>query len=131
MHNRVRMIVASFLVKDLHVPWQRGAAHFMALLRDGDIASNAHGWQWTAGCGTDASPYYRVFNPVTQGLKFDPDGDYVRAYIPELRHIAGKSVHEPWALLDGYAHGYPERILDHAAERDEALARFSAMKDPH
>lgn len=129
MHNRVRMIVASFLVKDLHVPWQRGAAHFMSLLRDGDIASNAHGWQWTAGCGTDASPYYRVFNPVTQGLKFDPEGDYVRTYIPELRHIAGKSVHEPWTLLDGYAHNYPERILDHAAERDEALARFSAMKE--
>jgi deoxyribodipyrimidine photo-lyase len=129
MHNRVRMIVASFLVKDLHLPWQRGAAHFMTLLRDGDIASNAHGWQWTAGCGTDASPYYRVFNPVTQGLKFDPDGDYVRTYIPELRHIAGKSVHEPWTLLDGYAHGYPERILDHATERDEALARFSAMKE--
>jgi deoxyribodipyrimidine photo-lyase len=129
MHNRVRMIVASFLVKDLHVPWQRGAAHFMSLLRDGDIASNAHGWQWTAGCGTDASPYYRVFNPVTQGLKFDPDGDYVRTYIPELRHIAGKSVHEPWTLLDGYAHDYPERILDHAAERNEALARFSAMKE--
>jgi deoxyribodipyrimidine photo-lyase len=131
MHNRVRMIVASFLVKDLHLPWQRGAAHFMTLLRDGDIASNAHGWQWTAGCGTDASPYYRVFNPVTQGLKFDPDGDYVRTYIPELRHIAGKSVHEPWTLLDGYAHDYPERILDHAAERDEALARFSAMKELH
>jgi deoxyribodipyrimidine photo-lyase len=74
MHNRVRMVVASFLVKDLHLPWQRGAAEFMHWLRDGDLASNAHGWQWTAGCGTDASPFYRVFNPVAQGLKFDPQG---------------------------------------------------------
>jgi deoxyribodipyrimidine photo-lyase len=101
----------------------------MTLLRDGDVASNTHGWQWTAGCGTDASPYYRIFNPVTQGLKFDPDGDYVRTYIPELRHIAGKAAHEPWTLLDGYVQDYPERILDHAAERDEALARFTAMKE--
>ncbi|MFZ8911290.1 MAG: cryptochrome/photolyase family protein, partial [Candidatus Nanopelagicales bacterium] len=82
MHNRVRMVVASFLVKDLHLPWQRGAAHFMQWLRDGDLASNSHGWQWTAGCGTDASPYHRVFNPVGQGERFDPDGDYVRRYVP-------------------------------------------------
>jgi deoxyribodipyrimidine photo-lyase len=128
MHNRVRMVVASFLVKDLHLPWQRGAAEFMTWLRDGDLASNAHGWQWTAGCGTDASPFYRVFNPVLQGLKFDPDGDYVRKYVPELRHLPGKSVHEPWKVIDGYAHGYPEPIVDHAAERDAALADFAAIK---
>jgi deoxyribodipyrimidine photo-lyase len=128
MHNRVRMVVASFLVKDLHLPWQHGAHHFMSWLRDGDLASNSHGWQWTAGCGTDASPFYRVFNPVTQGLKFDPDGDYVRQYIPELRHIPGKAVHEPWDTPDGYAHGYPERIVDHRIEREVALTDHSALR---
>ncbi len=128
MHNRVRMVVASFLVKDLHIPWQRGAREFMHWLRDGDLASNTHGWQWTAGCGTDAAPFYRVFNPVLQGLKFDPDGDYVRRYVPELAHLPGKSVHEPWDAPDGYAHGYPERIVDHGAERDAALADFQEIK---
>lgn len=127
MHNRVRMVVASFLIKDLHLPWQRGAAEFMRWLRDGDLASNSHGWQWTAGCGTDASPYYRVFNPVTQGEKFDPTGDYVRRYVPELAHLPGKTAHTPWDSLDGYEHGYPERIVDHAAERLDALARHSAL----
>ncbi len=128
MHNRVRMIVASFLVKDLHLEWQQGAAHFEELLTDFDPASNAHGWQWTAGCGTDASPYYRVFNPVMQGYKFDPHGDYVRKYIPELRHISGAQVHEPWNLIDGLTHGYPAPIVDHAAERVEALARLEEIK---
>ena len=87
MHNRVRMVVASFLVKDLHVAWQHGARFFLRHLRDGDLASNNHGWQWAAGTGTDAAPYLRVFNPVSQGLKFDPDGDYVRRYVPELRGL--------------------------------------------
>lgn len=128
MHNRVRMVVASFLVKDLHLPWQRGAAHFMRWLRDGDLASNSHGWQWTAGCGTDASPYHRVFNPVGQGERFDPDGDYVRRYVPELAHLPGKTAHTPWDTLGGYDHGYPERIVDHSAERLEALDRFARMK---
>ena len=128
MHNRVRMVVASFLVKDLHQPWQRGAAEFMHWLRDGDVASNTHGWQWTAGCGTDASPFYRVFNPISQGLKFDPQGDYVRRYIPELRHLTGKTAHEPWDVLGGYDHGYPEPIVDHKAEREVALADFAAIK---
>ncbi|MFN8169696.1 MAG: FAD-binding domain-containing protein [Candidatus Nanopelagicales bacterium] len=96
MHNRVRMVVASFLVKDLHLPWQRGARWFMRMLRDADLASNQHGWQWTAGCGTDAAPYFRVFNPVTQGLRFDPSGDYVRRYVPELRDLPGAAAHEPW-----------------------------------
>lgn len=128
MHNRARMIVASFLVKDLHLEWQLGANWFERLLTDYDPASNSHGWQWTAGCGTDASPYYRVFNPVLQGLKFDPDGDYVRKFIPELRHIAGVEVHEPWKLIDGLAHGYPAPIVDHALERDESLARLEEIK---
>jgi deoxyribodipyrimidine photo-lyase len=128
MHNRVRMIVASVLVKDLHVPWQRGAAHFMRHLVDADLASNAHGWQWTAGTGTDAAPYFRVYNPVKQGQTFDPDGDYVRRYVPELGHVQGAAVHEPWEVPDGLAHGYPERIVDHAAERREALARFEHLR---
>jgi deoxyribodipyrimidine photo-lyase len=128
MHNRVRMIVASFLVKDLHIPWQRGAKFFMQHLRDGDIASNSHGWQWTAGCGTDASPFYRVFNPISQGIKFDPDGNYVRHYVPELAHLTGASIHEPWETLGGYDEGYPERIVNHKAEREVALADFASIK---
>ncbi len=128
MHNRVRMIVASFLVKDLHLEWQVGAQHFENLLTDFDPASNSHGWQWTAGCGTDASPYFRVFNPVLQGLKFDPNGDYVRRWIPELAHISDSSIHEPWNLLDGLQHGYPAPIVDHSAERDEALRRLDGLK---
>ncbi len=130
VHNRVRMVVASFLIKDLHIPWQRGAGEFMYWLRDGDLASNSHGWQWTAGCGTDASPFYRVFNPVLQGLKFDPDGDYVRRYLPELAHLPGKSAHEPWLRPDGYQGGYSERIVDHHREREVALANYSAIKKP-
>ena len=127
MHNRVRMVVASFLLKDLHIEWQRGANYFFEWLLDGDLASNSHGWQWTAGCGTDASPYYRVFNPLGQGAKFDPNGDYVRKYIPELAHIPGVEVHEPWKVLGGLDHGYPEPIVDHAAERIEALERLSKL----
>jgi deoxyribodipyrimidine photo-lyase len=128
MHNRVRMIVASFLVKDLHLPWWWGARHFMQLLVDGDLASNQHGWQWTAGSGTDASPYFRVFNPITQGEKFDPDGDYVREFVPELRGVAGKAVHQPWALPGGIPDGYPEPMVDHRTERLEALARYEHVK---
>jgi deoxyribodipyrimidine photo-lyase len=124
------MVVASFLVKDLHIPWQRGAAEFMYWLRDGDLASNSHGWQWTAGCGTDASPFYRVFNPVLQGQKFDPDGEYVRRYIPELAHLPGKSAHEPWLHPDGYLRGYPQRIVDHKSEREVALANYTVIKKP-
>ena len=129
MHNRVRMIVASFLVKDLHIEWTRGAEHFEAHLSDFDPASNSHGWQWTAGCGTDASPYYRIFNPILQGLKFDPQGDYVRKYVPELRHLTGSAAHEPWEMFDGYAQGYPEQIVDHSQERNESLARLEELKN--
>jgi deoxyribodipyrimidine photo-lyase len=128
MHNRSRMIVASFLVKDLHFEWQVGARHFEKWLTDFDPASNSHGWQWTAGCGTDASPYYRVFNPTLQGEKFDPNGDYVRKYVPELAHIAGSAIHQPWLLIDGLSNGYPAPIVDHSVERDEALARLKALK---
>jgi len=147
MHNRVRMITASFLTKDLHLPWWRGARHFMTHLVDGDLASNQHGWQWTAGCGTDAAPYFRVFNPTVQGERFDPTGDYVRRWVPELRGIPGKAVHRPWArehtlelgLDDGGAGRgdaagapgtggrYPPPIVDHAEERRVALARYGAL----
>jgi deoxyribodipyrimidine photo-lyase len=130
MHNRVRMITASFLTKDLHAWWPAGARHFLDHLIDGDLASNTHGWQWTAGTGTDAAPYFRVFNPITQAEKFDPDGDYVRRYVPELRHLSGAAAHRPWEAADGYAHGYPERIVDHAAERTEALDRYQRARRP-
>jgi deoxyribodipyrimidine photo-lyase len=100
----------------------------MRHLVDGDIASNSHGWQWTAGCGTDASPYFRIFNPITQGLRFDPDGDYVRRYVPELRHLAGPAAHQPWEVADGYGSEYPERIVDHGVERSESLARYALIK---
>ena len=128
MHNRVRMVAASFLVKDLHVWWPHGARYFLENLRDGDLASNNHGWQWVAGTGTDAAPYFRVFNPVTQGERFDPDGEYVRRYVPELAHLRGGAVHQPWRVPDGLARGYPERIVDHGAERAEALRRYEAAR---
>jgi deoxyribodipyrimidine photo-lyase len=115
MHNRVRMIVASFLVKDLHLEWQHGARHFLYWLVDGDLASNQHGWQWTAGCGTDAAPYFRVFNPVSQGKRFDPQGDYIRRWMPELRDA--RDPHEP-----------VDPIVDHAEERREALDRWERIR---
>lgn len=129
MHNRVRMITASFLTKDLHVWWPVGARHFLDHLADGDLASNSHGWQWVAGTGTDASPYFRVFNPITQGVRFDPDGAYVRRWVPELRHVPGAQAHEPWTVPDGLAHGYPGRIVDHAAARLEALERYRRARE--
>jgi deoxyribodipyrimidine photo-lyase len=126
MHNRVRMITGSFLTKDLHAWWPLGARHFLEHLVDGDIASNNHGWQWVAGTGTDASPYFRVFNPITQGKKFDPDGAYVRRWVPELAHLPGAAAHEPWKHELGYEGDYPQRIVDHDAERKVALDRYAA-----
>jgi len=128
MHNRTRMVVASFLVKDLHLEWQLGERFFAEHLVDYDVASNAHGWQWTAGTGTDASPYYRVFNPIEQGKRFDENGDYIRKYVPELAHLSAAEIHEPWLYLDGYSKGYPERLVDHAVERLESLARLQEIK---
>jgi deoxyribodipyrimidine photo-lyase len=128
MHNRTRMVVASFLVKDLHLEWQLGERFFAQHLVDYDVASNAHGWQWTAGTGTDASPYYRVFNPIEQGRRFDENGDYIRKYVAELAHLSAAEIHEPWLFLDGYSHGYPERIVDHAVERIESLERLKEIK---
>ncbi len=136
MHNRVRMIVASFLVKDLRIPWQQGEAWFWDTLVDADLASNAASWQWVAGSGADAAPYFRIFNPVTQGARFDPDGDYVRRWVPELAHLPAPVIHAPWEA-DGVTlaaagvklgAGYPLPVADHAAARAAALAAFAALK---
>ena len=124
MHNRARMVTASFLTKDLHVWWPVGARHFDEHLLDGDVASNSHGWQWVAGTGIGAAPYFRVFSPVRQGLRFDPDGRYLRHWVPELRHLPGVAAHEPWRHRAGYRAGYPHRIVDHDEERAEALRRY-------
>ncbi len=136
MHNRVRMIVASFLIKDLLVDWRQGAAWFWDTLVDADLASNAASWQWVAGSGADAAPYFRVFNPVTQGSKFDPAGTYVRRWLPELAGLPDRVIHAPWTAnpLDLAAAGvrlgrdYPEPIVDHAMARKRALERYQRMK---
>ncbi|RFB95156.1 deoxyribodipyrimidine photolyase [Rhizobium leguminosarum bv. trifolii] len=137
MHNRVRMIVASFLIKDLMVDWRRGEAWFRDTLVDADPANNAASWQWVAGSGADASPFFRIFNPVLQGQTFDPDGDYIRAYVPELRELGAKYIHWPFeaprSILAeaGIALGqtYPKPIVDHASARNRALAAYNATKD--
>ncbi|HET9646670.1 MAG TPA: deoxyribodipyrimidine photo-lyase [Microlunatus sp.] len=128
MHNRVRMVVASFLIKDLHVGWWHGAQWFMEHLRDGDIAQNQLNWQWVAGCGTDAAPYFRVFNPTAQAKKFDPAGTYIRRYVRELVDAPDDQIHEPWLAPGGAPAGYPDPIVDHAAERKEALDRYAVVK---
>ncbi|MGE4281477.1 MAG: deoxyribodipyrimidine photo-lyase [Magnetospirillum sp.] len=128
MHNRVRMITASFLVKDLLIPWQEGEEWFWDTLVDADSANNAASWQWVAGCGADAAPFFRIFNPVTQGEKFDPDGAYVRAWVPELAHLSGAVIHQPWKL--GRIPGYPAPMVDHAKARERALAAFKGLRAP-
>lgn len=135
MHNRVRMIVASFLVKDLLAPWRLGEDWFWDTLVDADLAANAASWQWVAGCGADAAPFFRVFNPVVQGEKFDPRGRYVRRWVPELAGLPDLAVHRPWeapplVLRDaGVSLGrtYPAPILDHGAARKRALAAYQAV----
>jgi deoxyribodipyrimidine photo-lyase len=134
MHNRTRMITASFLVKDLLVDWRRGEAWFMQHLLDGDPAANNGGWQWSAGTGTDAAPYFRVFNPVTQSKKFDPKGIYIKLWLPELRDVPAKYIHEPWRMppeiqMQAQCHignSYPAPIIDHALARKRALAVYKA-----
>lgn len=133
MHNRARMIVASFLTKDLHLNWQSGERFFSEQLLDADHANNNGGWQWTAGTGTDASPWFRIFNPVLQGKKFDPDGVYVRRYLPELRAVPDRFVHAPWTMnrQDQEAYGcrigreYPRPIVDHTAQRATTFALYN------
>ncbi len=136
MHNRVRMLVASFLVKHLLIPWQDGAAWFWDTLVDADLANNTMGWQWTAGCGADAAPYFRIFNPVLQGEKFDPDGSYVRRWIPELAKLSPRWIHKPWeapapVLAEAgieLGKDYPLPIVNHDAARKRALAALAEMK---
>lgn len=125
MHNRVRMVVASLLVKHLQIHWREGARWFWDTLVDADLASNTQGWQWTAGCGADASPYFRVFNPILQGKKFDPDGDYVRHWIPEIAHLSTEVIHEPWKVRDK---DYPDPIVDHKEGRARALFAYEKLK---
>jgi deoxyribodipyrimidine photo-lyase len=137
MHNRGRMIVASFLTKDLLINWQDGEAWFMHNLVDGDPAANNGGWQWSAGTGTDAAPYFRIFNPVTQGYKFDPDGDFIARWVPELRQLPIPFRHEPWKLDPADAErfsfrlgtDYPQRIVDHAFARQRTLEAYKAARE--
>jgi deoxyribodipyrimidine photo-lyase len=135
MHNRVRMIVGSFLVKNLMIDWRHGEAWFWDTLLDADLANNSASWQWIAGCGADAAPYFRIFNPVTQGKKFDPDGDYVRKYVPELESVPDKFLHNPWeapgpVLEDAgvqLGKDYPQPIVDLRESRERALAAFTSL----
>ncbi len=131
MHNRLRMIVASFLTKDLHIDWRRGEAWFMSCLIDGELAANNGGWQWAAGTGADAAPYFRVFNPTTQGERFDADGDFIRRWLPELAGVPARHIHSPHDWLDNHnpGHGYPKPIVDHKRARLHAIAMFDALKD--
>jgi deoxyribodipyrimidine photo-lyase len=139
MHNRVRMIVASFLTKHLLQPWQAGEAWFWDTLVDADLANNAGGWQWVAGCGVDAAPYFRIFNPVLQGETFDPAGHYVRRWVPELGRVPSRFIHKPWQAppLDLAAagvrlgHDYPLPVIEHGAARRRALAAFAALDREH
>ncbi len=136
MHNRVRMIAGSFLTKDLLIPWQKGEAWFWDTLVDADLANNAMGWQWVAGCGIDAAPYFRIFNPVLQGERFDPDGSYVRRWVPELSSLPDRWIHMPFAapadVLSeaGVVLGksYPEALVDHGKARDRALEAYRGLQ---
>ena len=140
MHNRVRMIVGSFLVKNLLLDWRHGERWFWDHLFDADLANNSASWQWVAGCGADAAPYFRIFNPVTQGQKFDPDGEYVKTYIPELSALDSKYIHSPWDAPSGVlamanihlGTNYPKPIVDLKASRQVALDAFAKLKEqPH
>jgi deoxyribodipyrimidine photo-lyase len=127
VHNRARRVAASFLAKDLGIEWREGERGFMQRPVDGEPASNSGGWQWSASTGRDAQPYFRIMNPVSQGEKFDPDGEYVRRFVPELRGLAGARAHRPGDEPLG-APAYPPRIVDHAEAREQALARFRSAR---
>lgn len=134
MHNRVRMIVGSFLVKNLLLHWRDGEDWFWDTLVDADLGNNAAGWQWIAGCGADAAPYFRVFNPVLQSKKFDPDGDYIRKYVPELKDMPDEYIHTPWdapPMIRQLAKNYPPPMVDLAASRDRALQAYKEIKADH
>jgi deoxyribodipyrimidine photo-lyase len=127
MHNRLRMIVAMFLTKDLLLHWQWGERYFMRQLVDGDMAANNGGWQWSAGTGTDAAPFFRIFNPVTQGEKFDPDGTFVRTWVPELANLPNQLVHRPWDEESSAVPAYPNRIVRHEEQRRKCLAMYATI----
>jgi deoxyribodipyrimidine photo-lyase len=127
MHNRLRMVSASFLTKDLGIDWRRGEAHFADWLLDYDLASNNGGWQWAASTGCDAQPYFRIFNPVTQSERFDPQGKFIRRYVPELKDVPDKFIHAPWQMPTPPV-GYPAPVVDHAVAREKTLTRFSAVR---
>lgn len=130
MHNRVRMIAASFLIKNLRQHWLHGARWFWDTLVDADLANNTQGWQWSAGCGADAAPYFRIFNPVTQGERFDPEGDYVRRWVLELRDVPARMIHQPWPNPGGAGRsGYPGPIVDLRGSREAALLAYRAMRN--
>jgi deoxyribodipyrimidine photo-lyase len=137
MHNRARMLVGSFLVKDLLLPWQAGAKWFWDTLVDADLANNSLGWQWVAGCGADASPFFRIFNPVRQGEQFDPQGEYVRQWVPELSELADRWIHKPWQAPQSVllaanielGRSYPNPLVDHAKARTRALALFKNSRE--
>lgn len=130
MHNRLRMVVASFLVKDLLIDWREGERYFISQLVDGDLAANNGGWQWAASTGTDAAPYFRIFNPTTQGQRFDADGEFIRRWLPELNAVPGKAIHEPWAWADKNARtlDYPRPIIEHRQARAATLAAYEAAR---
>ena len=129
MHNRVRMIVASFLVKHLLIHWRSGEEWFWDTLVDADVANNAANWQWVAGCGADAAPYFRIFNPILQGEKFDPNGDYVRKWVPERADLSNKLIHKPTPADAGlFEENYPTAIVEHGFARKRALAAFGSLK---
>ena len=136
MHNRVRMIVASLLTKNMLIPWQEGARWFWDTLVDADLANNTLGWQWVAGCGADAAPYFRIFNPVTQAEKFDPDGSYIRKWVPEIAALPNRYLAQPWTAPAGVLEecnimlgkDYPEPVVDLKATRERALERYQALK---
>lgn len=129
MHNRARMVCASFLVKHLMQPWRAGEEWFWDTLADADLAANPFNWQWTAGCGADAAPYFRIFNPVIQGAKFDADGVYVRRWIPELADTPDRHLHEPWKTPEAARAGYPPPVVEHKFARSRALAAFQKLKN--
>jgi len=139
MHNRLRMVTASFLIKDLGIDWRRGEAYFAAQLNDFDLAANNGGWQWAASSGCDAQPYFRIFNPITQSEKFDPDGKFIRRYVPELAALPARALHAPWlakpeVLRDAQLSlgiDYPMPIIDHASARARTLARYAVVKSKH
>jgi deoxyribodipyrimidine photo-lyase len=136
MHNRLRMVVASFLIKDLGIDWRRGEAYFAAKLNDFDLAANNGGWQWAASSGCDAQPYFRIFNPITQSEKFDPEGRFIKRYLPQLSGLNARQIHAPWQLSTAalkqagivLGENYPHPIIDHASARQRTLQRYAVVR---